>query len=45
MAPRGFPADFRRRVIDLFEAGRPVAAVASELGISGQSICTWRRQA
>ena len=45
MAPRGYPAEFRRRVIDLVEFGRPVAAVAVELGISGQSIYTWRRQA
>ncbi len=45
MAPRGYPAEFRRRVIDLVEAGRPVATVAAELGISGQSIYTWRRQA
>ena len=45
MAPRGYPAEFRRRVIDLVESGRPVAAVAAELGISGQSIYTWRRQA
>ena len=43
MAPRGYPAEFRRRVIDLVEAGRPVAAVAAELGISDQSMCTWRR--
>ncbi|WP_419552857.1 IS3 family transposase [Candidatus Poriferisodalis sp.] len=45
MAPRGYPAEFRRRVIDLVESGRRVAAVASELGISGQSIYAWRRQA
>lgn len=45
MAPKGYPAEFRRRVIDLVEAGRPVAAVAAELGISNQSIYTWRRQA
>jgi len=32
-------------VIDLVEAGRPVAVVAAELGISGQSIYMWRRQA
>ena len=45
MAPRGYPAEFRRRVIDLVEAGRPVAVVAAELGISDQSIYTGRRQA
>ena len=46
MAPkRGYPAEFRPRVIDLLEAGRPVAVVAAELGISDQSIYTWRRQA
>lgn len=45
MAPRGYPAEFRRRVIDLVEAGRPVAVVAAELGISDQSVCSWRRQA
>ena len=45
MAPRGYPAEFRKRVVDLVEAGRPVAQVAAELGISDQSIYTWRRQA
>ena len=45
MARRGYPPEFRQRVIDLVEAGRPVAEVAADLGISGQSIYTWRRQA
>ncbi len=45
MAPRGYPAEFRQRVVDLVEAGRPVAQVAAELGISDQSVYTWRRQA
>ncbi len=45
MAPKGHPTEFRRRVIDLVESGRPVAAVTADLGISGQSIYTWRRQA
>ena len=45
MAPRGCPGEFRRRVIDLVEAGRPVAQVAAELPISDQSIYTWCRQA
>ena len=35
----------RRRVIDLVEAVRPVAQVAAEVGISDQSIYSWRRRA
>lgn len=38
MAPRGYPAEFRQREVDLVEAGRPVVQVAAELGISDQSI-------
>lgn len=38
MAPGGCPAAFRRRVIDLVEAGRPVAQVTAELRTSDQSI-------
>jgi transposase len=41
---RGYPPEFRRRVLDLVEAGRPVVDVARDLGISAQSIYTWRRQ-
>lgn len=32
------------RVLDLVEAGPPVVDVARDLGTSGQSIYTWRRQ-
>ena len=35
MARRGYPPEFRRRVVE----------VATELGISEQTIYTWRRQA
>lgn len=42
-ADAGELAEFQRRAIDLVESGRPVAAVAVELGISGQSIYTLRR--
>jgi transposase len=31
-------------MLDLVEAGRPIAEVAQALGISNQSISTWRRQ-
>ena len=44
MGRRGDPPEFRRRVLDLVEAGRPIAEVAQALGISGQSIYSWRRQ-
>jgi transposase len=41
---RGYPPEFRGKVLDLVEAGRPVVDVARDLGISAQSIYTWRRQ-
>ena len=31
-------------MLDLVEAGRPIAEVAKALGISDQSIYSWRRQ-
>ena len=42
--PRRYPAEFRRKVLDLVAAGRPVAQVAHDLDISAQTIYTWRRQ-
>jgi len=44
MGRRGYPPEFRRKVLDLVEAGRPIAEVAQALGISDQSIYTWRHQ-
>lgn len=44
MGRRGYPPEFRRKVLDLIEAGRSVADVAHDLEISDQSIYTWRRQ-
>lgn len=44
MGRRGYPPEFRRKVLDLVEAGRPVADVARDLGISAESIYSWRRQ-
>jgi len=41
---RGYPPEFRRKVLDLVAAGRPVVEVAHDLGISAQSIYVWRRQ-
>ena len=45
MARRGYPPEFRRRVVKLVEGGRKVSEVAADLGISEQTIYTWRRQA
>ena len=44
MGRRGYPPEFRRKVLDLVAAGRPVVDVARDLGISAQSIYTWARQ-
>lgn len=44
MGRRGYPAEFRRRVLELVGAGRRVGAVAADLGISEQTIYTWVRQ-
>ncbi len=42
--PRSYPAEFRRNVLDLVAAGRPVGEVAAQLGVSGQTIYNWRNQ-
>jgi len=44
MARREHDPVLRRRAIDLLESGKAVREVAEELGVSGQSIYTWRRQ-
>ena len=44
MARHGYPPEFRRRVLDLVAAGKKISEVAHDLGISEQSIYTWRRQ-
>jgi transposase-like protein len=40
MARRGYPPEFRRRVVDLVEGGRKVSEVAADLEISEQTIYT-----
>ncbi|WP_433709400.1 transposase [Nocardia sp. CA-084685] len=40
MAKR-YSVEFRRKVLDLVAAGRPVAQVAADLDISDQTIYTW----
>jgi transposase-like protein len=44
MGRRGYPPEFRRRVLELLASGRKVADVARDLDISDQTIYTWRRQ-
>jgi len=41
--PYQYPAEFRRKVL-LVAAGRSVASVAADLGVSDQTIYTWRKQ-
>jgi transposase len=44
MGRRGYPPEFRRRVLDLLDSGRKVVDLARDLGISNQTIYIWRRQ-
>jgi transposase len=39
-----YPPEFRREVLDLVDAGRSVAEVASDLGVTGQTIYDRRNQ-
>ena len=42
--PRRYPVEFRRKVLDLVEAGRPVAEIADQLGVTAQTVYNWRNQ-
>ena len=42
--PKRYPAEFRQRVIALWEAGRKVADIAADLDVSANTIYIWRRQ-
>ena len=42
--PRSYSVEFRRKVLDLIEAGRPIAEIAAQLGVSDQTIYNWRNQ-
>ena len=39
MARRGYPLEFRCRVVDVVEVGCKFAAVAADFGISEQPVC------
>jgi len=41
---RGYPTEFRRKVLDLVASGRKVVDVARDLEISDQTIFSWPRQ-
>ena len=40
--PRTYDAEFRRRVVELVRAGRPVRMIAAELGLA-EATCTGGR--
>jgi len=42
--PRRYPVAFRRKVLDLIEAGQPVAEIAAQLGITAQTVYNWWNQ-
>ncbi len=44
MGRPGYPAEFRRKVLDLLAAGRSVASVAHDLDVSDQTIYNWRSE-
>jgi transposase-like protein len=42
--PKRYPEEFRRKVLDLVAAGRPIAQISTDLGLSDQTIYNWRKQ-
>jgi transposase-like protein len=44
MGRPGYPAEFRRKALDLLAEGRSVVSVAHDLDISDQTLYNWRRQ-
>lgn len=44
MRRRGFAPEFRRRALELLDAGHSVHQVPQDPGVSDQSIYTWRKQ-
>jgi len=39
-----YPRAFRRKVLDLLETAQPVKHVADDLGLSQQTVYSWRTQ-
>ena len=44
MGRTGYPLEFRQRVLDLVAAGRHIGDFARDLGISDQTVYSWRHQ-
>jgi transposase-like protein len=42
--PRTYDPEFRRRVVELVRAGRPVRVVAAELGLAEATVHRWKAQ-
>ena len=42
--PRRYPVEFGLKVLDLIEAGRPVAEIAAPLGIMAKTAYNWQNQ-
>ena len=42
--PKAYPPEFRRRALNLIQAGRSVVQVAADLGISQGLLYSWRKQ-
>jgi transposase len=42
--PRTYDPEFRRRVVELVQAGRPVRVVAAELGLAEATVYRWKAQ-
>jgi transposase len=42
--PRTYDPQFRRRVVELVRAGRPVRVIATELGLAEATVYRWKAQ-
>jgi transposase len=42
--PRTYDPEFRRRVLELVKAGRPVRVIADELGLAEATVYRWKAQ-
>ena len=42
--PRTYDAEFRRRVVELVQAGRPVRVIAAELELAEATVYRWKAQ-